>query len=104
MSLTTPIRKVSSILWSAMAELHRRGMARDSTTPAGGGRVHLLREELDRLHQKAKSNVGDLAGGGVSLWPEMDNMRLSRGELWRLVTLCCALFLGTLIFFLYFHG
>ncbi len=64
----------------------------------------MLREELDKLHQKAKSNVGDLAGGGVSLWPEMDNMRLSQGELWRLMTLCCVLFLGTLTFFLFFHG
>ena len=71
---------------------------------ATGGKVHFLREELGRLHQQAKSNVGNLAGGGVSLWPEMDDMRLSRWEVWRLFAVCGVLSVCTGTFFFFFHG
>ncbi len=74
----------------------------------GGKKVQELREELDRRHHQAKSNhlkdgvAG--AGGGVSLWPAMDDMRLSREEMWKLAGLCVALVIGTWAIFHFYHG
>ena len=73
----------------------------------GGKKVQELREELDRRHQQAKSNVkggAGGAGGGVSLWPAMDDMRLSREEVWRLVGLCVVLVACTWAIFHMYHG
>lgn len=74
----------------------------------GGKKVQELREELDRRHHQAKSNLKDGAsagaGGGVSLWPAMDDMRLSKEEVWKLAGLCVLLVACTWATFHFYHG
>lgn len=72
----------------------------------GGEKVQLLRRELGRLHHQAKSNLKDgvHVGGGVSMWPAMDDMRLSREDVWRLVAVCVLLIACTIAFFRLYHG
>ena len=74
----------------------------------GGKRVQGLREELGRRHQQAKSKVKDglagAAGGGISLWPAMDDMRLSKEEIWQLAVLCALLVVSTCATFHFYHG
>ena len=70
--------------------------------PQGGGKVQELRKELDRLHYQAKSKDG--VGGGVSIWPAMDDMRLSRGDVWRLTAACVVLIACIIAMFNFYHG
>ena len=70
----------------------------------GGRKVQELREELDRRHQQAKSNLKGGAGGGISLWPAMDDMRLSKEEVWKLLGLCVLLVACTCAAFHMYHG
>lgn len=57
-----------------------------------------------RKHQKAKSNAEKCVGGGISLWPGMDNMRLTPSDLWSLVANVVTLFVLTLGAFSFLHG
>ncbi|XP_048861396.1 uncharacterized protein LOC125728538 isoform X1 [Brienomyrus brachyistius] len=60
---------------------------------------------LQQKHQRAKESVDRLAvGGGVSLWPEMDSMRLSAEEGVVLGLLCVVVTFATCYLFKYLHG
>eukprot|EP00062_Callorhinchus_milii_P007721 gi/632949658/ref/XP_007890287.1/ PREDICTED: uncharacterized protein LOC103177777 [Callorhinchus milii] len=63
------------------------------------------REILQEKHLKAKSSVDKIpVGGGVSLWPEMDNMRLSKGEVVTVTLLSLLLCFSVFLLFKYLHG
>ncbi|XP_071845700.1 uncharacterized protein [Apostichopus japonicus] len=68
------------------------------------GRTYQTQQILMRKHQKAKSNAEKCVGGGISLWPGMDNMRLTPSDLWSLVANVVTLFVLTLGAFSFLHG
>ena len=91
--------------WKPVARkgLHCTGQPNGRTREATREKVQGLRRELDRLHYKAKSK--ELAvGGGVSMWPAMDDMRLSREDAWVLVAACVGLTLSAIAGFFMYHG
>lgn len=60
---------------------------------------------LQEKHLKAKSAVDKFPiGGGISLWPEMDNMRLTKGEVISLAITSLLLSVAVFIMFEYLHG
>ncbi|XP_051876124.1 uncharacterized protein LOC127572668 [Pristis pectinata] len=60
---------------------------------------------LQEKHLKAKSSVDKIPiGGGISLWPEMDNMRLTRGEVIGLAITSFLLSAAVFVMFEYLHG
>ena len=72
-----------------------------------GGFVHAAQRELEKKHHHAKSRVHagvSGIGGGVSLWPAMDDMRLSGSEVNWVVVVCGVLIVGTMSVFLACHG
>ncbi|XP_064650433.1 uncharacterized protein LOC135501919 isoform X2 [Lineus longissimus] len=81
------------------------GLAQLRNTPGRG-----LKEKqklLAQKHQEAKSKVntdGANVGGGISIWPEMDNMRLTKQEVINLTSLCVLLMLLVVFFFVQLHG
>ncbi|KAL4630156.1 hypothetical protein GN956_G16865 [Arapaima gigas] len=76
-------------------------MLRMTPGPTLQERQKLLQEK----HQKAKQSVDTLAvGGGVSLWPEMDSMRLSAKEGVILSVSCMAVTLSACLLFKCLHG
>lgn len=70
------------------------------------GYVHAAQRELQKKHHDAKSKVHGMSGigGGVSLWPAMDDMRLSTREVNWLVVVCVLLIVATMTVFLACHG
>ena len=70
------------------------------------GFVYSAQKELQRKHHDAKSKVHGVSGlgGGVSLWPAMDDMRLTSGEVNWLLFVCGLLVVGTMSTFLACHG
>ena len=81
----------------------RKGLHDGKLPPWGAGeKVQTLRQRLNRLHHEAKSKDG--VGGGVSLWPAMDDMRLSKEDVWRLVAVCVSLVVVTVTMFNFYHG
>lgn len=70
------------------------------------GTVYARQRALEKLHHEAKSRLEGVGGvgGGVSLWPAMDDMRLSRGDAVQLACLSLILTVATGILFLIFHG
>ncbi len=76
-------------------------------SPRGSGSVvHTAQRVLVRKHYEAKSKVEGLSGlgGGVSIWPSMDDMRLSKEDAFRLVKVCLSLVIVTIATFYWFHG
>ena len=71
-----------------------------------GGTVYAAQRELIKRHYEAKSKIDGISGigGGVSLWPAMDDMRLSGSDTVRLAVLCVVLVVATLTVFYSFHG
>ena len=56
-------------------------------------------------HNKVNERAGDLlAGGGVSMWPEMTNMRLSSNDSLCLIIICVTLIAGSATLFKLIHG
>lgn len=70
------------------------------------GYVYAAQRELMKKHHEAKSRVHSVSGvgGGVSMWPAMDDMRLTRREANWLVVSCGVLIIGTMSVFLACHG
>lgn len=71
-----------------------------------GGTVYAAQRELIKRHYEAKSKIDGISGigGGISLWPAMDDMRLSGSDTVRLAVLCVVLVVATLTVFYSFHG
>ncbi|XP_006812436.1 uncharacterized protein LOC102803668 [Saccoglossus kowalevskii] len=60
---------------------------------------------LERKHHAAKSNIDSFnVGGGVCLWPEMDNMRLTRHDMYLLTGICLGLVVSIYVSFITMHG
>lgn len=76
------------------------------TTVLASRRVLASQRELARKHHKAKSRLEGLSGlaGGVSLWPAMDDMRLSVDDMKSLVVMCGILIAATVAIFFGCHG
>lgn len=83
-------------LKDACAEMKRPAM----------GAVYAAQRELVRKHYEAKSRIDGISGigGGVSMWPAMDDMRLSRGDTLKLFVICVGLLAATVAVFYSFHG
>ncbi|KAJ8285401.1 hypothetical protein GJAV_G00026390 [Gymnothorax javanicus] len=61
--------------------------------------------QLQEKHQRAKESLDQLAvGGGVSLWPEMDRMRLTPQEGVALCLGCVGVSFSVYLIFRYLHG
>ena len=62
-------------------------------------------KELIHKHEQIRQNSDKLSvGGGVTLWPNMNQMRLSRREVVLLMLTCFALMAGTGWLFMFLHG
>ncbi|XP_038078146.1 uncharacterized protein LOC119745686 [Patiria miniata] len=69
------------------------------------GRALQKQKILERKHHEAKSRAHNLGvGGGVSLWPQMDNMRLSQREVAALSAVSLLLIVGVAMLFQHLHG
>ncbi|XP_061174490.1 uncharacterized protein LOC133183564 [Saccostrea echinata] len=69
------------------------------------GRVNKDKHALINKHLDTKHNMDRLSvGGGVSLWPDMEDMRLSLPEILKLGALCFSLFSLVIILFTKLHG
>ena len=74
--------------------------------PFKGSTVYAAQQELVRKHHEAKSKIGCISGlgGGISIWPAMDDMRLTWDDTARLVAVCVTLVVVTIATFHWFHG
>ena len=74
--------------------------------PRQGTIVSAVQRELAEKHHAAKSKVDGVGGlgGGVSLWPAMDDMRLSGEDTKWLVCVCAVLVAATIAVFFSCHG
>lgn len=69
------------------------------------GRVNKDRHTLISKHLDTKHNMDRLSvGGGVSLWPDMEDMRLSLIEILKLGAICFLLFFVVMMVFSKLHG
>ena len=70
------------------------------------GTVYAAQRELVRKHYEAKSKIDRIGGigGGVSIWPAMDDMRLSKTDAVKMALICMALVAATMATFYCFHG
>ena len=60
---------------------------------------------LVRKHESARQRVDSMnVGGGVSLWPEMESMRLTDEEVIHLAGVCVALIAFVITLFYFLHG
>ena len=68
--------------------------------------VYATQRELAKRHYEAKSKLDGISGigGGVSMWPAMDDMRLTSADTVRLAAICVVLVLTTVAVFYAFHG
>ena len=68
--------------------------------------VSAVQRELEKKHHAAKSKVEGVGGlgGGVSLWPAMDDMRLSKEDTKWLAGVCLILVAATVAVFLTCHS
>ena len=81
-------------------------VASGSSTQEARGSVYARQRTLERLHHDAKSRLAGVSGvgGGVSLWPAMDDMRLSRSDTVQLSCVSLVLMAATGILFMMYHG
>ena len=60
---------------------------------------------LLRKHEEARSRIGKATvGGGVTIWPEMDNMRLTSNDLIMLVAVATGLLVSVITLHRTLHG
>ncbi|XP_072904301.1 uncharacterized protein [Hemitrygon akajei] len=107
--LVTPlISNTLDHLMSSIEKSHKKSekpvspnLAMLRMTPGLQQKQKLLQEK----HLKAKSSADKIpVGGGISLWPEMDNMRLTKGEVIGLAITSFLLSAAVFIMFEYLHG
>ena len=69
------------------------------------GRVNKDRHTLISKHLDTRHNMDRLSvGGGVSQWPDMEDMRLSLTEILKLGAVCAMLFVLVILIFNKLHG
>ena len=90
----------------------RHGSVFESDDVGGGRRATRIQSNIEAkqrllstMHQTAKSSlvVGRM-GGGVTMWPGMDDMRLSQRETVQLTAVAVCLVVGSMCLFHYMHG
>lgn len=91
----------------------RRASVAESDDTGGRGRatrvqsnVEAKQRVLATKHQNAKSSACQVVGvgGGVTMWPGMDDMRLSQRETVQLTAVAVCLIAGSMCLFIYMHG
>lgn len=77
-----------------------------ASKPKEGGSVYAAQKMLVKKHYEAKSRLAGISGigGGVSLWPAMDDMRLSQSDSFQLSLVCVMLVMATVTVFYSMHG
>ncbi|CAH1795945.1 unnamed protein product [Owenia fusiformis] len=81
------------------------GLARLRMTPGGKMKLRETQQILTEKHQEAKNQADKLnIGGGVSLWPGMENMRLTKRETAQLIVACVFMLTAVLALFQFLHG
>ena len=78
----------------------------NGSTKEAKGSIYTRQRTLEKLHHDAKSRLEGVSGvgGGVSLWPAMDDMRLSRRDAVQLSCLSLVLMFATGMIFIMYHG
>ena len=101
--------KVAPQLHSPTLMRLRSGSSADSRDTGRRGKATKLhsnieakQRELTSKHQSAKSGPG--VGGGITMWPGMDDMRLSQTETLQLTAAALCLIVGSMCLFMYLHG
>ena len=81
-------------------------VASGGSTQEAKGSVYARQRTLERLHHDAKSRLAGVSGvgGGVSLWPAMDDMRLSRSDAVQLSCVSLVLMAAAGMLFMMYHG
>ncbi|XP_018614625.1 uncharacterized protein LOC108938520 [Scleropages formosus] len=110
-SITPLISKAHDNLMSNL-DANNSGLSEKAVSPnlamlklTPGPSLQERQKLLQEKHQRAKESVDSLAvGGGVSLWPEMNSMRLSAKEGMVLSFSCMAVTLSASLLFRYLHG
>lgn len=70
-----------------------------------GSSLENVRTTLLHKHQEAKNRVDSLnVGGGISIWPEMNDMRLTNRDVVSLASAGILLCLATIFMFSVLHG
>lgn len=89
-----------------LVQLQRDAEASAKKERPGKSSVLARQRELERLHHEAKSRLERVGGvgGGVSLWPAMDDMRLSSSDAVQLAFFCLILIVCTAVIFHLYHG
>ena len=91
----------------------RSGSAAESSDNGRRGRATRLDSNIEAKqrvlaskHLSAKSRAGQVAGagGGITIWPGMDDMRLSQRETVQLTAAAFCLIVGSVCLFMYLHG
>ena len=73
--------------------------------PVTGVKLKDRQDDLVQKHLEARGRADSLSvGGGVSMWPQMDDMRLTKQEAVHLAGVALGLLLGTLGLYTYLHG
>lgn len=82
------------------------GASDAASRPKERGSVYAAQKMLAKKHHEAKSRLAGVSGvgGGVSLWPAMDDMRLSRSDALQLILVCTLLVAATIAVFYSMHG
>ena len=65
-------------------------------------KIEAKQRVLTSKHQSARSGPG--VGGGITMWPGMDDMRLSQTETLQLTAAALCLVVGSMCLFMYLHG
>lgn len=103
---TTDLVSSASRESPTLAQLKRRTEDWSEEGRPASGVVYATQRVLERKHHEAKSRLEGISGvgGGVSMWPAMDDMRLSRSDALQLACLSLVLVGATGVVFWMYHG
>lgn len=103
---TTDLVSSASRESPTLAQLKRRTEDWSEEERPASGVVYATQRVLERKHHEAKSRLEGISGvgGGVSMWPAMDDMRLSRSDALQLACLSLVLVGATGVVFWMYHG
>ena len=89
-----------------LAQLKRRTEDLSEEERPASGVVYAMQRALEKKHHEAKSRLEGVSGvgGGVSMWPTMEDMRLSRSDALQLAYLSLVLVGTTGLVFWMCHG
>lgn len=100
-------KEEEDVVTQCLVKSDQGGVSPPCGEPQEPGRmVQEAQRVLIQKHNEAKSKLEGVSGigGGVSIWPAMDDMRLSREDALQLVKLCLCLVMVTAAIFYCCHG